>query len=262
MFDDQARRSLRQTAKRGGAVSAGALVVMVAGGSFALAGSGSGATGGLASPTAKLTSPAHTPTALPTGALPVPQPQTAPVPAPVKKVVTTATGTAGTLTTTVKKIVQTLTTKPNPVPVPNPGPNPGPAPDPGPVDNGGGGGGGLGGGNQSHQPPKVTHTGTTAGHPAGQATHRSSVTHQAASVQLRIGGLADNAGNFAEQRTNASVTPGLAPRATDSIFPAAGLGGSGVPGVLIVIATAGVAALGASHLGIWYNRRVVSVPTS
>jgi hypothetical protein len=253
MFDDNARRSLRQAAKRGGAVSAGAFVVMLAGGSFAVAGSsGGGAAGGLSGTTSDLSSALNTPTALPSGKLPIPKPQPAPLPGPVNKVVTTVTGTADTVTSTVTTTVRDLTSKPGP------GPAPEPAPEPGPTDNGTGGTGGTG----THQPPAGTHTGTTTGqHAAGHVVRPSSVGQQARSARLRADALPDNAGNFAEQRTNASVTPGLAPRSADSIFPAADLGGRGVPGVLVVIATAGVAALGASHLGIWHNRRV-SVPTS
>jgi hypothetical protein len=223
MADDVSRSALRQVVQRGGAVSAGALVVMLASGSFALA---SGARDAVSDPATSL----GTPTTVPVGGLKVPQP--VPLPAPVNGVVKAVTKTATSLTGQDSK--------------PPTGGRPPTTPAPG-------------GSN-----PKPTKTGGKvheAARPTQHVTTVSNTANRGTAAQLRAEAMLGSVGNFAGQQTNASITPQLAPRSLSSLLPSADyLGNHGVPGALVVIATAGLAAVGASHLGIWYNRRTRNVP--
>jgi hypothetical protein len=234
MADETTRRTLRQTAKRGGAVSAGAIVVLLAGGSFALAGNGEQA----ASPATGLTGAVGSTAG---GVLPQPAPQASPG---VGGLVGTVTGTIDDVGSTVGGLVNG---EPSPEPTvivtvpPNPGPGSKP---PGPVTN-------------PKPKPKPVMQGHHPRH-AKQAHHVRVVRNGRATAADRFLDGAGSVGSFGEQRANASVTPRLAPGTFDGLTAAPDLGSRGVPGVLVVLATAGVAALGASHLGIWYNRRAIS----
>jgi hypothetical protein len=238
MLDETARRTLRQAAKRGGAVSAGAIVALLAGGSLAVgASSGDGTTpanGRLANGVGSLGSTA-------TGLVPNPAPQAKPQ-KPGGGLVGTVTGTVtDTLDTTIDTVTGLVG---DPAPNPDPTDDPTTQPQPGPGSK-----------------PPVTKPVQGAGKTKPTPVQHVRVAHNAragSAASHRAAGL-DAIGNFGEQRTNATVTPRLAPGTFDGLLPAHDLGGRGVPGVLVIIATAGVAALGASHLGIWYNRRSAEI---
>jgi hypothetical protein len=236
MIDDKARRTLRQTAKRGGAVSAGAIVVLLAGGSFAL---GSSGVDEAATAAPGLTGAAGSAGSAVSGVLPQPAPQASPG---VGGLVDTVTDTVGDVGDTVDGLVNGEPT-PEPTETITVPPKPGPGTKPPGVK------------------PKPKPKPVTGAHTRAVAPTHVRVAHNArpgAAAGFRDRSGLDSVGSFGEQRANASVTPRLAPGSFDGLIAAPDLGSRGVPGVLVVIATAGVAALGASHLGIWYNRRSLS----
>jgi hypothetical protein len=232
-----AKQAAKRAAKRGGAVSAGAIVALLAGGSFAVAGSGGAerdSSAGLASTVESTTS----------ALLPKPLPQAQPQKSPggLGGIVGTVTDTVDSTLDTVGEIVTEPAPEPTDDPTTAPPTKPGPGvKPPGVVDK------------PTKKPVKpAAHTVKPA-----QRVHVTRNARPGSAADLRAG-VADTAGSFGEQQTNASVTPRLAPGTFDGLVPAPDLGSRGVPGVLIIIATAGLAALGATHLGVWYNRRVVS----
>jgi hypothetical protein len=252
------RPALARTAKRGGAVSAGALVVLLAGGSFALAEGGGTALPGTTSATQAVGGALDTTLSVPTPE-PAPAPQAAggALSGVTDPVSSTVSGTVGTVTSTVTDTVSGLTEQPAPPPQTPPG-------------AGSGSGSGAGSGSGTDEPPAAS-GGSGAHQPAGKPVH--SAQQPAQPVQrVRPNMPRDNGGVAARHRAGFAdavastdqgqpaivhVTPRLTPRGLDRrIIAIPGLDGRGVPGVLVVIATVGVAALGASHLGAWYNRRI------
>jgi hypothetical protein len=266
-----ARGTVRRTLQRSSAVSAGALLVALAGGGLSLAGAvpGSDSGGGLVSTVGSATSGngvtvPGTSTTLPTPTLPDPVAQALPLPTGTQSPAPTPTTKSGPIQQVVKTVDKTVHktvhTTVSTVKA---------------LGNGSGTSGSGGGTTTTPNPP-------TAGRPTGSGSTTKTLHAGGTTVAAPLGGRlghtvpaatsgartvdalgSDAAGSVAPAQTNLQAAgqraaalgrPQLAPTPSLSIPPVVGLGSHTLPGAIVAVAFAALAALVASHIGVWQNR--------
>jgi hypothetical protein len=251
--------SIGRTLRRGGAVSAGALFIALAGGGLSLAGAVPGsAQSGVPAVSSPHDGGVLHGTTLPTiPPVPVPSPVSLPVPLPSPAPAPSSSSDAGpvpTVTKTVHKTVKTVQ---------------------GILGGGSGsaGGGSQGGSGGKHGGSGGSHPGTT-GHQPSSTGSKTPVKTKAPSVRtLAPGGvyrapmrrvdtltaaaaapgLAQHA-NVAAAGAPAAIPPQLAPTPSMTQPPIVSIGQRSLPAAIVAVAIAAFAALAASHIGVWQNR--------
>jgi hypothetical protein len=235
--------SVRRSLCRGGAVSGAALFFALAAGSISLASAPqTPADGGLIPPA---TTPVSGTVDTASGLLPTPDPTPAPEAGPIGGVVKTVTNTVNS---TVKTATDTVDGVLNPTPPPNGGGTPSGGHRHGGAGSPGGSTGSTGGGSVTHH-HKTT---TTLSVPVTPRLPREAIgaTAFGPAGQGSLGGTTvTNPGDV-----TAAATPQLRPQPSNHLPSLGDLGEHSLPASIIVIAVTAVAAIAASHIGVWQNR--------